>query len=220
MAHAVQHGGWAAPGRQRRGGLTCPTCSRRAEPAARYCPACYTVFPSERLPQRHLQATRAGGKTWKAPILFALVFGGLWFAQIDANDTGAEPGSLRAVAGDAKRNVVEWASSTGIIRDPATSGPAWSLDNDSRLGCATGSTCRVRIRFASGEVASFVISRPRFGGARLSAVDPGGADLLSTSIVAHVVGGKEGTVSITRTPDGGWTVADQQVPARAQGSNQ
>lgn len=206
--------------------IICPTCRAPSEPKARYCSGCYTVFfANSPTGTRRLEATTNETRTWKAPVLFAIAFLGIWFLQIDASEIDAEPGSYRASAGHAKRSVFDWvAESTGF--SPASTNevseglPAWFLDNDRQLPCARGGFCDVVIRFDSGDSAAFLIERPNDGGARIIAVDSRGPALLNKSTRAQLLVDEERgaarSISITRR-DGRWSIVDAvQEPAGAR----
>jgi hypothetical protein len=168
--------------------ITCPTCKRKAEPQSRYCPACYTVFPSDAQSRnRGFGARSSGGAAWAFPSLFVLAIATIWFVQINPYDWTAEPGSYRAVSRDMKRSVIQWfdwpSSNEPTAPPPSTASgngsPAWALDNDNRLPCDRGAICEVVIHFRLGKSAHYFLERPNHGSARLSPKDPQAAELLS-----------------------------------------
>jgi hypothetical protein len=195
--------------------INCPTCSRKAESKARYCPACYTVFPSETLKRdRRIGAGKAEGVAWKLPALFVVSIFGIWFAQIDPYDWTAKPGSYRDVTSGMKRSVIEWtagsASSTRASLDTWAHGKAqWSLDNVDRLPCAAGTVCEVVIRFPSGDTANYLIERPHLGAASISAMNARGNDLLSQATHATVIP-TNGDAFVIARQDDRWSVTNQE----------
>jgi len=88
--------------------IKCPKCSRAAEPQERYCSYCHTVFPSDTKAAASLRLASGAPRRWTIPSLIFIGVLGAAFVQIDAQDTGAAPGSIRAAARDTKRAVLEW----------------------------------------------------------------------------------------------------------------
>ena len=197
--------------------ISCPTCNRKAEPKARYCPACYTVFPSETLRRdRRIGGGNADGVPWKLPSLFVVSIFGIWFVQIDPYDWTAKPGSYRAVTSDMKRSVLEWTAGSvsntrASLNNWAHGKAQWGLDNVDRLPCAAGAVCEVVIRFPSGERANFLIERPNEGSASISPMNARGNDLLSRATHATVIpaNGEKDAVVIARKDDR-WSVTNQE----------
>ena len=66
----------------------CPTCGRAAPPAARYCRACYTIFPP---PKEEARRSGSSGKAWQLFVL-ALIGGAGWWAY--QADTAAGNGDI------------------------------------------------------------------------------------------------------------------------------
>jgi hypothetical protein len=195
--------------------ISCPTCKRKAEPKARYCPACYTVFPSEMLNRdRRIRGGKEGGIPWKLPSLFFVSIAGIWFLQINPYDWTAKPGSYRAVTSSMKRSVIEWAagsvSTTRASLQNWTHGRAeWALDNVDQLPCRAGAVCEVVIRFPSGESADYLIERPIEGNASISPMNPRGNELLSKATRARVIpAGGNDSIMIARKDDR-WSVINQ-----------
>jgi hypothetical protein len=94
----------------------CPSCSRAAEPQARYCSYCHTVFPSDTKVAASLRLGEGAPRRWKVPLLVFIAILGAAFVMIDAHDTSAESGSFRAAASDMKRAVIDWvAEYTGFV---------------------------------------------------------------------------------------------------------
>ena len=99
--------------------IKCPKCNRLAEPQERYCSYCHTVFPSDTKAAASLRLATGGARNWKVPLLVLIVILGAAFVQVDANDMGAEAGSLGAAARDTKRAILEWvAEYTGFVPAP------------------------------------------------------------------------------------------------------
>lgn len=90
---------------------SCPNCHRRVESKARYCPDCYTVFPSK-------SHTGAGGgdrsrlrsAEWKFALFLFLAMAGTWFYQLEVDGWGVEEGSFQDAAVEAKRKVIGYAA--------------------------------------------------------------------------------------------------------------
>ena len=198
--------------------ISCPTCKRKAAPKARYCPACYTVFPSEMLSRyRRSRGGKGDGIPWRLPSLFFVSIAGIWFLQINPYDWTAKPGSYRAVTSNIKRSVIEWAagsvSTTRASLQNWTHGKAeWALDNDDQLPCRVGAVCEVVIRFPSGESANYLIERPHLGNASISPMSARGNNLLSRATHAKVfpaaANGERDAVMIARKDDR-WSVINQ-----------
>jgi len=194
---------------------SCPTCKRPAKPKARYCPACYFVFPSDSL-NRNLAATRAQSSSWRGATLFFVVMAGVWVLQLGLNDPYPEPGSIQESASNIRQDLREWVVRTIIARPSADARPAArasgqqaaGLDNSDLLPCAIGAECNVVIRFASG-TASYVIDRSG-DGARILADDPRGTRLLNSETRGELVVARPRqpaqSVTITRQEGGRWSV--------------
>ena len=198
--------------------ISCPTCKRRAEPKARYCPACYTVFPSDALKRDRRMRGKSEGIPWKLPSLFFVSIAGIWFVQINPYDWTAKPGSYAAVTGGMKRSIIEWAAgSVSTTRDAlddwAHGKPQWAIDNDDQLPCTAGAVCEVVIRFPSGESAHYLVERPVQGNASISPMNPRGSDLLSrathATLVPAATRSEKDAVDIARK-DNRWSVMNQE----------
>jgi hypothetical protein len=195
--------------------ISCPTCKRKAEPKARYCPACYTVFPSEMLSRtRRIGGDKGNGVPWKLPSLFFASIAGIWFVQINPYDWTAKPGSYRAVTSSMKRSAIEWAAGSisttrASLQNWADGKAEWALDNDDQLPCRVGAVCEVVIRFPSGESANYLIERPNEGNASISPMNPRGNALLSKATRARVIpAGGNDSIMIARK-DNRWSVINQ-----------
>lgn len=207
--------------------ITCPSCKAQVDPQARFCPACYTVFPSDSgYGSRRLTATTARGRTWKVPSLLVVAVLGAWLLQVDQSDWDPEPGSYQAAARDMKRQFFDWiAASTGSgapspiprskerVDDLHKSDPAGFLDNASKLPCALGAYCEAVIRFDPDNSARYIIERPNDGGARIFALEPRGSDLLNKStraqLVIDVPAGGTQLISIARMEGDRWSIIEE-----------
>jgi hypothetical protein len=201
--------------------ISCPTCKRKAEPKARYCPACYTVFPSEALKRdRRMDGGKGGGIPWRLPSLFIVSIAAIWFVQINPYDWTAKPGSYRAVTSSMKRSIIEWAAGSvfathASLDNGAHDKPQWAIDNGDHLPCAAGAVCEVVIRFPSGESANYLIERPVQGNASIAPMNAHGSELLgrathATLMPAATKSGKD-AVLIARKDDRWFVINQEQV---------
>lgn len=158
--------------------VACPTCGQIALPPARYCRACYTVFPTPRF----AVARREPGsesRVWQLAILLAVAVGGWWAYNSDGAAPLAEENWTTVAApaedededdGFASTARSERAENDGNAsrRRPAhaartraaPSSGAWLLHLAPTRVCGGAAGCEVTIGFASGERARFAV-RPQ-----------------------------------------------------------
>ena len=203
--------------------MKCPTCSRRVEQAARYCPDCYTVFPSGTGHKHTTYGTIAGThNTWRLPALFILAIAAAWFVQTEVQRSDVDEGFVEAASANVKR----WIA--GSENSPGSHGSerfvSSSLDNDNRLPCPRRKSCKVIIRFPSGDAATFVIERPLLGDASIDPLEPRGAFLLGSSLKAQLLrtepSGGTRLIPIAReSNEHDWSVVGNTQAAAVRGSD-
>lgn len=180
----------------------CPTCGQIALPPARYCRACYTIFPTPRFAVPRQQAD-SGSRAWQLLALLALAIGGWWAYNSDSAAPEAERGWADAAPrdDDASGGFDSTARNDngGHGRTAASGGPEraarartastgeWLLQLAPARVCGGAGACEVTIGFASGERARFSVRAQSDSSSALVPLGADGGALLARHARATVV---------------------------------
>ena len=209
---------------------SCPTCRRKVELAARYCRACYTVFPSSPRGGGAAAASPArSGAGFKLLLLLPIAVGGWWaWTGESTSSLASRPDAARApgdgfdaTSRDARggsgtptksRSDTASPSDRRATARPAVA-PAGSARREFRLAgnvgllCPDAQGCRILVRFASGESAAFHVRQSGILSASLVPAGPRGAQLLAHSRRATVLAPEGGaSVSLVQLASGRWMI--------------
>lgn len=214
----------------------CPTCGRSVDMTARYCRACYTVFRSATAVAADSSSFGSvGASAFKLLGAGALLAGGWWAYNFDRGphdpDASAEAAPVRhaddfatnsrdakgSPAGGSGASTAPDSASVSPPRAPAAAATAatgnasdWRLAGDVSSLCGGARSCRVMIRFDSGESAAFTVGRSRMLSGDLVPAGPRGATLLSTARRGAVLvprpGGETRSVPVVRLTSRRWVI--------------
>ena len=157
-----------------------PTCGRNVDLTARYCRACYTVFSSATAVTADCSSFGSiGSSAFKLLGAGALLAGGWWaynldrgphdpeasaeaatvhhpddFATNSRDAKGSPAGASGASASTASASTVSPPRERAVAAAATGTGSDWRLAGDVSSLCGGARSCRVMIRFDSGESAA------------------------------------------------------------------
>jgi hypothetical protein len=214
----------------------CPTCGRNVDMTARYCRACYTVFRSATAVAADSSSFGSlGASAFKLLGAGALMAGGWWAYNLDRGphdpEASAEaapvphPDDFATNSRDAKGSPAGSSGTSASAASASTVSPPgdraaaaaaianasdWRLAGDVSSLCGGAGSCRVMIRFDSGETAAFTVGRSRMLSGDLVPAGPRGAVLLSTARRGNLLvprpDGETRSVSVVRLTSRRWVI--------------